>query len=66
MNTIENAKEIISSYKRDDGKKLRIMEVCGTHTHEIFRLGIRKLLPESVELISPLPMKKSRISARFI
>ena len=51
MNTIENAKEIISSYKRDDGKKLRIMEDCGTHTHEIFRLGIRKLLPESVELI---------------
>ena len=46
MNTIENAKEIISSYKREDGKKLRIMEVCGTHTHEIFRLGIRKLLPE--------------------
>ena len=33
MNTIENAKEIISSYKREDGKKLRIMEVCGTHTH---------------------------------
>jgi len=26
--------------------------VCGTHTHEIFRLGIRKLLPEQVELIS--------------
>lgn len=28
------------------------MEVCGTHTHEIFRLGIRKLLPPQVELIS--------------
>jgi hydrogenase expression/formation protein HypD len=28
------------------------MEVCGTHTHEIFRLGIRKILPEQVELIS--------------
>ena len=28
------------------------MEVCGTHTHEIFRLGIRKLLPKQVELIS--------------
>ena len=26
--------------------------MCGTHTHEIFRLGIRKLLPEQVELIS--------------
>lgn len=28
------------------------MEVCGTHTHEIFRLGIRNLLPENVQLIS--------------
>ncbi len=43
------AREIITSY---DGPKLRIMEVCGTHTHEIFRLGIRKLLPEQIELIS--------------
>lgn len=43
------AKEIIESY---DGPKLRIMEVCGTHTHEIFRLGIRKTLPENIELIS--------------
>ncbi|MBR1740145.1 MAG: hydrogenase formation protein HypD [Ruminococcus sp.] len=46
---LQNAKEIITSYK---GRKLRIMEVCGTHTHEIFRLGIRKLLPEDIELIS--------------
>lgn len=44
-----SAKEIITSYS---GRPLRIMEVCGTHTHEIFRLGIRKLLPEQVELIS--------------
>ena len=44
-----SAREIITSYQ---GPKLRIMEVCGTHTHEIFRLGIRKLLPEQVELIS--------------
>ena len=43
------AREIITSY---DGPKLRIMEVCGTHTHEIFQLGIRKLLPEQIELIS--------------
>ncbi len=41
--------EILSSY---DGRSLRIMEVCGTHTHEIFRLGIRKLLPPQVDLIS--------------
>ena len=43
------AAEILASYQ---GPPLRIMEVCGTHTHEIFRLGIRGLLPKQVELIS--------------
>ncbi len=43
------AREVIQSY---DGPAIRIMEVCGTHTHEIFRLGIRNLLPPQVELIS--------------
>lgn len=43
------ARDIITGYS---GKKLRIMEVCGTHTHEIFRLGIRRLLPADIELIS--------------
>ena len=45
----KTAREIIEGY---DGPAVRIMEVCGTHTHEIFRLGIRKLLPKQVELIS--------------
>lgn len=45
----KTAKEIIESYS---GPRIRIMEVCGTHTHEIFRLGIRKILPENIELIS--------------
>ncbi len=49
MGTKRTAREIITGY---DGPKRRIMEVCGTHTHEIFRLGIRSLLPPSVELIS--------------
>ena len=48
-NNRKNAREIISGY---DGPKLRIMEVCGTHTHEIFRLGVRNILPENIELIS--------------
>ena len=47
--TIKKARDIIENY---NGPKLRIMEVCGTHTHEIFRLGIRKILPENIELIS--------------
>lgn len=43
------AEDIIRNYT---GKKIRIMEVCGTHTHEFFRYGIRKILPESIELIT--------------
>ena len=31
---------------------IRIMEVCGTHTMEIARAGIRSLLPEGVRLVS--------------
>jgi hydrogenase expression/formation protein HypD len=34
------------------GKRVHIMEVCGSHTMAIGRYGIRELLPESVELIS--------------
>ncbi len=49
MDSISYAKSIIQNY---NGRKLKIMEVCGTHTHEIFRLGIRNLLPDSIELIS--------------
>lgn len=48
-NSMRAARDIITSYS---GKPLRIMEVCGTHTHEIFRLGLRKLLPEQIDLIS--------------
>lgn len=46
---ISRAREIIDQY---DGREIRIMEVCGTHTHEIFRLGIRQILPPSIHLIS--------------
>lgn len=34
------------------GRPLRFMEVCGTHTVAIFKAGLRKLLPESIELVS--------------
>ncbi len=33
-------------------RKVRIMEVCGTHTMSIFKHGLRRMLPEQVELIS--------------
>ena len=46
---LKKASEKLRNY---NGKKVRIMEVCGTHTHEIMRLGIRKLLSGNIELIS--------------
>ena len=32
-------------------KEIRIMEVCGTHTTEFFKTGVRDILPENVTLI---------------
>ena len=35
----------------DPKRHYRIMEVCGGHTHAIYRFGLKDLLPENVELI---------------
>jgi hydrogenase expression/formation protein HypD len=32
-------------------RPLRIMEVCGGHTHSIFRYGVEGMLPETIELV---------------
>lgn len=39
-------------YEVDTGRTYRIMEVCGTHTMNIFRFGLRDLLPSNIELVS--------------
>ena len=49
MSTIEEARTFLENY---DGPDFRIMEVCGTHTHEIFRQGIRRILSPKISLIS--------------
>ncbi len=43
------AAEILSSV--EPGDHLKLMEVCGGHTHSIYRYGIDDLLPEGVELV---------------
>jgi hydrogenase expression/formation protein HypD len=50
----EIARKLLAGiHKRAEGLgTTRIMEVCGTHTMEIGRLGLRALLPATVELIS--------------
>jgi hydrogenase expression/formation protein HypD len=35
----------------DPNRHYRIMEVCGGHTHAIYRFGLKDLLPSNIELI---------------
>ncbi|HTK51235.1 MAG TPA: hydrogenase formation protein HypD [Gemmatimonadaceae bacterium] len=35
----------------DPGRHYRFMEVCGGHTHAIYRFGLKDVLPSNVELI---------------
>ncbi len=35
----------------DPNRHYRLMEVCGGHTHAIYRFGLKDLLPENVELV---------------
>ncbi len=35
----------------DPGRTYRIMEICGGHTHSIFRFGLSQLLPDNIDLI---------------
>ena len=35
----------------DPARHYRLMEVCGGHTHAIYRFGLKDILPENIELI---------------
>ena len=45
-------REIIDYLKSYDGKEIKLMEVCGTHTAAIFKNGIRDLISPKIKLIS--------------
>lgn len=44
--TIEEIKRLA-----EPGRHYRFMEVCGGHTHAIYRFGLKDLLPDNIELI---------------
>ncbi len=46
---IENFTKLIRHISK---KEVNLMEFCGTHTHEIFRNGIKSLLPKNIHLLS--------------
>ena len=46
------ARSLVEKIKASSKRKIRLMEVCGTHTVSIFRSGIRSILPETITLLS--------------
>ena len=52
MNIKEICLNINSLVRELDKKSINIMEVCGTHTMEIARNGLKQLLPPEINLIS--------------
>ncbi len=48
----EIAKGIMREIERlSQGRKFRIMEICGGHTHTIYRYGLHDILPTNIELV---------------
>lgn len=45
-------KQIIDYLQSYDGRPVKLMEVCGTHTAAIFKSGIRSLISDKIKLIS--------------
>ena len=48
----DEARALVASIGRWDGRPLTFMEVCGTHTMAAARAGLRSLLPPKVRLVS--------------
>jgi hydrogenase expression/formation protein HypD len=46
------AQAMLAHLRRQAHRPLRLMEFCGTHTHAIFRHGIRQLLPKAITMLS--------------
>ena len=44
-------RDLLPRIERAKQRPLQIMEVCGGHTHAIFRYGIQQLLPDAIEFV---------------
>ena len=44
--------ELVGYLRNYDGPRVRLMEVCGSHTHAIATHGIRDILSDKIELLS--------------
>jgi hydrogenase expression/formation protein HypD len=46
------ARQLAQRIRQTSRGRIRLMEVCGTHTVSIFRHGVRALLPDTISLLS--------------
>ena len=47
----KHIKALAKLIKKESKNKIRVMEVCGGHTHTIMKYGIPQILPESIEFV---------------
>ncbi len=47
----EEAQRLLEAIRPLAGEPLRIMEICGGHTHAIYRSGLDQVLPESIRFL---------------
>lgn len=48
---LEEIHQLTPQLMQGRGRPLQIMEVCGGHTHSIFRYGLNALLPKDIEFV---------------
>ena len=48
---VKEIERLVSGIKIAERRPIQIMEVCGGHTHSIFRYGIEGMLPKAIELV---------------
>lgn len=50
-NALDRIHALVKEIPKAQQQPLQIMEVCGGHTHSIFRYGLEELLPKEIELV---------------
>lgn len=48
---VERLDALVAKTGRSASHPLKIMEVCGGHTHAIFQFGLQSMLPDTIELV---------------
>ena len=48
---LERIHAVVEEIPTTAQRPLQIMEVCGGHTHSIFRYGLEELLPDKIEMV---------------